>query len=98
LNDNETIKISCGKCKQEMRVHKPALVRIDNGLVTQVSLVPSWSPDERICRNCGAVNAPRIPNDFPFVWVAYEQPKMQNIVEPTVRQIEEISKHKRMVG
>lgn len=97
MADN-TIEFECGKCKQKMRVHNPVLLRLDNGAITQVTLIPSWNAEERVCRNCGAINAPRLVEQVQYGWVAYEPQRAGRIVEPSGQEVADISKHKRAVG
>lgn len=69
--ETETILIKCGKCQAEMRVHKPLFHRTVQVAVAQLTLVPSWSLEERVCKSCGRINAP-VLGDAQVVWAAFE--------------------------
>jgi hypothetical protein len=77
---DDTITLQCGKCGNPMRVHKPLFTRQDNGLVSVVMLVPSWSPEERTCPRCKAIITPVFEAQLPIKWIAME-PK--EIKEPS---------------
>jgi hypothetical protein len=86
----ELVQVKCPKCQQDMRIHQPMIVRVDNGVMSQVSLVPSWSADERVCQNCGSTVAPVFAPELPIGWVAMqqEQPAEQKrIILPTLQGI-----------
>ncbi len=53
-------KTKCPKCGTELNIHAPAIVAHHDAHMSQVSLIPSWSMDERTCRGCGCIVAPRI--------------------------------------
>ena len=78
---NETIEIKCGKCGNPMRVHQPTVTMAHDWRVSQVGLIPSWSLDERKCRECGSMNAPMIMN-IATDWVAFEPPQEDKRVQP----------------
>jgi len=54
-----------------MRQHKPEAVLINNEKMTQLTLIPTWSQDERECRNCHQIIAPVI-GDFQIGMQAYK--------------------------
>jgi hypothetical protein len=86
LAEIETIDLLCGKCQAPMRVHKPVMVRADNGMMSQIALIPTWSLDERKCNACGAINAPVFVPQLSYAWMAFEAPKEvpgSRIIEPT---------------
>jgi hypothetical protein len=91
---SETVEIECPKCKARMRMHQPLIVRIDNGLISQVTLVPSWSADERQCKGCGSIVSPIFAMQIPMLWAAMEPdqipeapPEPSRIVIPSLRPL-----------
>jgi len=73
---SERVQIKCPKCGADMSVHQPAIVRIDNGLMSQVTLMPSWSPAERLCPGCKWVVAPILAPEVSVGYVAMEQEQL----------------------
>ena len=84
---SEMVQVKCPKCGNEMRMHQPIVVRIDNGYMSQITLIPSWSPDERVCRSCGSVVSAIFGSQLPTAWVAMEPepiPEEKRIVAPNM--------------
>lgn len=50
----------CLQCSADMSLHQPQSVSITNEFITQLTLVPTYSIDERVCRKCGALHVPVI--------------------------------------
>ena len=55
-----TCEISCGKCGQKMRVHRPSVSLSASVYAVVYILATTWSVDERKCAGCGAVNLPSL--------------------------------------
>lgn len=72
----ETAAIKCPKCQTELRLHHPVMTRVDNAVMSQVTLCPSWSPSERVCPGCKSVVAPIIPDLKEIIWVVLEREQM----------------------
>jgi hypothetical protein len=68
------VEVNCGKCGNKMRLHKPHLVRGDGPLMSQVTLVPSWSVTERKCQSCGCLIFPVLAQEQMIGWMTAEQP------------------------
>jgi hypothetical protein len=82
---SDLLNIKCARCGTDMQIHQPYLLRTDNGFVSQITLIPSWSVDERICPACGSINSPILPQELALGWAAFEAPKQleQNrIIKP----------------
>jgi hypothetical protein len=69
-----TIDLKCSKCGALFQIHEPAIVGAMNEYITQVSIVPTWSIDERLCQSCGTFYGPVIKKPE-VVWVPMEKPK-----------------------
>jgi hypothetical protein len=81
LNNPETKDISCAKCGNPMRVHMPLVAMAHDARLSQVSIIPSWSLEERKCKVCGALNAPMIL-EIKSDWVAFEPPAEEQRIKP----------------
>jgi hypothetical protein len=78
---SDTIDIRCAKCGAAMRVHAPSVAMAHDWRMSQVSLIPGWSIDERKCRTCGSYNAPMIVN-IQTEWVGFDAPAEERRVQP----------------
>jgi hypothetical protein len=65
-----TINLNCGNCGTLLTLHKPIMTRFDDGLVSTVMLVPSWSPAERKCTGCGFTVTPVFGKELPIQFVS----------------------------
>jgi uncharacterized Zn finger protein len=80
--EGEAIEIPCAGCGASMKVHQPHIVMNHSENYSQALLVPSWSTDERKCKNCGAMNFPIIMN-IQANWAASNpEEKKSSIVSP----------------
>lgn len=69
-NSTPTIEINCAGCGSPMRVHPPGMAHFANQYISQVSVFPSWSLDERTCRECKTVNV-CVVKTVETVWIAF---------------------------
>lgn len=76
---SNTIEMNCGHCGTKVRIHKPIMTRQDDGLVSVVMLVPSWSPEERKCAGCGYIVTPVFAKELQINFVSL----------PPAKQVEE---------
>jgi hypothetical protein len=80
----ETIEIECPKCKAKIRVHQHFVATVHDSKISQVTLIPSWSIDERTCHGCGSIVAPTIIA-IQHAYAAYDPPKEQpRIIVPSL--------------
>ena len=79
----DTVQIKCPKCGTDNRLHTPVIVRSDNGVLSQVTLVPAWSPQERVCPGCKSIIAPMLLPEVRYQWVAMEPAAMPVEEEPS---------------
>jgi hypothetical protein len=77
----DVIEIACAKCGSPMRLHLPLVAMAHDSRLSQVSLVPSWSIDERKCRECGTINAPMVTK-IQTEWIGYDDPNDQKLIQP----------------
>jgi hypothetical protein len=82
-NGDQIVVINCGKCATPYRVHGPALMRVSTPALSQATLFPSWSVDERMCPKCKTVNAP-VLGDLQILWVPMEAKEPNRIVPATM--------------
>lgn len=88
----DTTEIKCGKCGAPLRIHIPQIGMAHDHRMSQVTILPSWSLDERECKQCGSLNAPMIMK-IETDWVAYENPaKLVQAATP-----EDVSKIKQFI-
>jgi len=84
---DKVVKIKCPKCGGDLRIHQPVIVRLDNGVMSQVTLVPGWSADERMCKGCGSMVSPVFTAELPIMWAAMEasqEPEEKKIIQPNM--------------
>jgi hypothetical protein len=79
--ERETQEIQCPKCQTKMRIHVHLMATVHDGHMSQVTLLPSWSTDERICPGCGSMIAPIIM-EIKHGYTAYDPPKEQPRIIP----------------
>lgn len=71
-NGSPTIEINCSCCFKPMRVHAPGAAHSANKYISQVSVFPTWSLDERICPDCSTMNVCAIKT-FETVWITLQE-------------------------
>jgi hypothetical protein len=82
---SERVEITCGKCQNKYSVHAPILVPNNTPFISQLSLIPSWSVEERRCPECRAVNGPALMPEAKYTWVAFEVPEESRIIVPSAQ-------------
>lgn len=87
----DVVEIKCGKCQATMRVHKPLLHRLENPSLSQLTLLPAWSIEERKCKGCGAVNGP-IFGEAKLAWVAFHAAEKPRVELARAEELEALSK------
>jgi hypothetical protein len=67
-------------CGEQMTVHEAIVIREITAAMTQISVITSWSPDERVCKNCKTVMAPVI-GDIQLTWAAIGKDQSQSVTD-----------------
>lgn len=80
--ESQTLEIKCRHCGCDYRVHKPMMVVSNTPVLSQMALVPSWSPDERACPQCKTVHMPIIA-EANIAWVsANPEDNRKRLIQP----------------
>jgi hypothetical protein len=82
---SEKVAIKCGKCGHEYSVHAPILIPNNTPFVSSLTLIPSWSIEERRCPECRAVNGPALMPEARYAWAAFDVPEDSRIVIPSAQ-------------
>jgi hypothetical protein len=79
----EIIEVRC-QCGAMLSVHKPDVIGVNQNGLAQVTVIPTWSTDERKCPHCRMVLTP-VFNSIGIGWQAVEVTEESKVIIPAMQ-------------